>query len=122
MDREQRTDEHRTTPVRCSRTMSTNTQQTAQFSAWLEAVELLSIRADDAQLALAAIGARHHRDSNASMAALLLQLSRFAGDCASVVIENGHRTSSAQVEWGSEAAVLAARGWELLLLETKVSR
>lgn len=122
MDREQRTDEHRTTPVRCSRTMSTNPQQTAQFSAWLEAVERFAVRVDDAPVALAALSAKHHRDSHACMAALLLQLSRFAGDRASVVIENGHRTARAQVEWGSEAAVLAARGWELLSLEMRAAR
>lgn len=94
--------------------MNTNPQQTAQFSAWLEEVERFAVRADE----LAALSAKHHRDSNASMAALLLQLSRFAGDRASVVIENGHRTARAQVE-GSEAAALAARGWELLSLEMK---
>ncbi len=92
--------------------MKTNTSNT-DAHALLEVVERLAVRAYDAPLALAALSARHHPDSIGCAAGLLSQLARFAGDRASVVIENGRRAASAQREWGVDAAALLSRGWVL---------
>lgn len=92
------------------------------FTAWLEEAERFAVRADDAQLALAAVGARHHANEHAYVASLLCQLARVAGDCASAVIENGRRTSPTQVGWGREAAVLLSRGWDLYAVASEGAR
>jgi hypothetical protein len=60
--------------------------------AWLRAVEAFAVRASDAPLALALLGARQH-DNDAHNASVLSELARVSSESSAAVIENGHRTA-----------------------------
>lgn len=70
-----------------------STHDTPNRAAWLEAVEGFAVRASDAPLALAALGARHHDDA-AHNASVLSELARVSSESSEAVIANGKRTAT----------------------------
>jgi len=113
MDREQRIDVHRTSTVRCSRTMKNTNLDNPTVCAWLVAVEALAVRLDDAQLALAALRMRHHSNISRIVACVLTELSRRASERTSDAEQVAERTSLLVVNEGRELAGLIARGWDV---------
>lgn len=109
MDREQRTDAHRTTPVRCSRTMQTDNTTT-----WIEAIEELAVRLEDAPLALAALSARRHSTVRRVVASVLGELARMSAERIDDVKRLDSMASSSISSEGGELAALLVRGWEAL--------
>lgn len=82
-------------------------------SAWLESVETFAVRASDAPLALAALGARHH-DDDAHNASVLSELARVSSESSEAVIANGKRTAAGCRSIGACAAELCAEGWRVM--------
>ena len=95
---------------------------THDFIAWLEAVERFAVRVDDAPLALCALSAKHNRGVLGHLAALLRELSRFAGERAGDVIEIGTPLARCQYERAIECSKLTAQGWDFIALEAERRR
>lgn len=86
----------------------------ADALAWLEAVESLADRRDDAQLALAALGLRRHPGVFAIVGRVLTELARRSQERAEAVVACGNRTATAVGDEGAELAELLASGWAVL--------